>query len=292
MAPGAKAEAAGTAPAAPAPSPRDMIHTAIWDETPEPDNAFAARSARLRGYDVFGAMVGQARWVETLWLLLRAELPEPAQADALEALAVALANPGPRDPSVHAAMCGGVGGSSAASALMAALAVGAGRCGGAREVHDAMTMWQRCGPDLQAWAGYNARHAGDPVDVWPERTHVPGFDPHGVSTPLPVRQLLATLAALDTGPGTAWLHAQVSAGTRDQAHAATGLPLAVCGVAACALRDLGFSPDQGEMLYLLLRLPGAAAHALEQQAIGFKRFPFYKLELDPAATPAPVKETP
>lgn len=29
------------------------------------------------------------------------------------------------------------------------------------------------------------------------------------------------------------------------------------------------------MLYLLLRLPGAAVHALEQKRYGFKRFPFF-----------------
>jgi citrate synthase len=34
------------------------------------------------------------------------------------------------------------------------------------------------------------------------------------------------------------------------------------------------------MLFLLLRLPGAAAHALEQRAAGHKQFPFYELELD------------
>jgi len=56
------------------------------------------------------------------------------------------------------------------------------------------------------------------------------------------------------------------------------------GVAAAALSDLGFSPAEGEMLYLLLRLPGAAAHALEQQEQGYQRFPFYPVELldDPA----------
>ena len=265
---------------APAPSPKDLIHTAIWQETPEADNPFATRVAHCRGYDVYGDMAGQARWIEMLWLLLRSELPAGPELDVLEALAVALANPGPRDGSVHAAMCGGVGGAPAASALMAALAVGAGRSGGAREVHDAMTMWQRHGPDLDAWRGYQAVSAGEPVDVWPEPGHIPGFDPHGVSTALPVRQLLATLDRLGAGARTAWLQANL-----EQAKAATGLPLAMCGVAACVFGDLGFSPDEGEMLYLLLRLPGAAAHALEQKTGGFKRFPFYKLELDPAATP-------
>jgi citrate synthase len=265
---------------APAPSPKDLIHTSIWQETPEADNPFATSTARCRGYDVHGAMVGQARWVQMLWLLMRPELPAGAELDVLEALAVALANPGPRDPSVHAAMCAGVGGSPAASALIAALAVGAGRNGGAREVHDAMTMWCRCGPDLAAWQGYLTASADDPVEIFPDRAHVPGFDAHGADTPLSVRQCAAALAGLGAGPGTSWLHANL-----DQAAAAVGLPLSMMGLAACVLHDLGFSPDEGEMLCLLLRLPGAAAHALEQQAVGFKQFPFYRLELDPAATP-------
>ncbi|WP_443094197.1 citrate synthase family protein [Pseudoduganella ginsengisoli] len=215
-----------------------------------------------------------------LWLLMRPELPDGPQLRVLEALAVALANPGPRDASVHAAMCSGVGGSPAASALIAALAVGAGRNGGARDVHDAMTMWQRCGNDLAAWAAYNAAYASDPVEIYPDRQHIPGFDKHGVSTPLPVRQLVATLAALGAGPNTAWLQAHL-----DAAANTVGYPLALAGVTACVLHDLGFTPDEGEMLALLLRLPGAAAHALEQQQHGFKQFPFYKLDLDPATNP-------
>ncbi|WP_223305990.1 citryl-CoA lyase [Massilia sp. NR 4-1] len=257
---------------------RDLIHTRIWREEAEADNPFAARAAFCRGYDVFGEMVGNARWTEMLWLLLRDSLPSRAQLDALEALAVALANPGPRDASVHAAMCGAVGGSTAAASLIAALSVGAGRYGGAREVHDAMTMWQQCGHTVDAWRGWSEPQAASPIEVWPERKHVPGFDPHGASLPATVGQLLAALARIGAGPHTAWLHANL-----DAVHAAIGLPLTTAGVAACVLHDLGLSPDEGEMLYLLLRLPGAAAHALEQKTGGFKRFPFYPLELQEAA---------
>src|SRR3990167_6997202 len=155
----------------------DVIHTRIWREEAEPDNPFATRAAFCRGYDVFGAMVGKARWVEMLFLLLRDRLPDPAAIEMLEALAVALANPGPRDPSVHAAMCGGVGGSTAAASLIAALAVGAGRCGGAREVFDAMGLWASCGRDLAAWSRCTAPALSEPIEVWPQRDHVPGFDP-------------------------------------------------------------------------------------------------------------------
>ena len=47
------------------------------------------------------------------------------------------------------------------------------------------------------------------------------------------------------------------------------------GVAAAALFDLGLNADQAEMLYLFLRLPGAAVHSLEQKAQGWRRYPFF-----------------
>lgn len=263
--------------------PADVVHTRIWREEAEPDNPFATRAAYCRGYDVFGAMVGRARWVEMLCLLFRDELPGPAALDALEALAVALANPGPRDPSIHAAMCGGVGGSSAAASLIAALSVGAGRYRGARDVFDAITAWQACGTDIAAWVAHRDRDTSSEVEIWPAREHPPGFDPHGVATPTTVRQLLETLAGIAASPRLSWL-----ARHRQELEAAIGLPLDLAGVAAAALCDLGFSAAEGEMLYLLLRLPGAAAHALEQEKLGYKRFPFYPVELedDPAAKEA------
>ncbi len=260
----------------------DVIHTKIWREEAEPDNPFAARVAYCCGYDVFGEMVGQARWVEMLFLLLRGERPEPAATELLEALAVALANPGPRDPSIHAAMCGGVGGSTAAASLIAALSVGAGRYGGAREVFDAMAVWLQCGSNLAAWPEAAPLAQSDPIEVWPAREHVPGFDPHGVSTAGTVRQLLSQLAAISTTPHLRWLNDNLI-----EVENSIGLPLAISGVAACALVDLGFTPAQGEMLFLMLRLPGAAAHALEQQGHGYKRFPFYPVELQDAPNAAP-----
>jgi len=256
------------------PENTDAIRTRIWREEAEPDNPFATRAAYCRGYDVYGAMLGQARWVEMLYLLLRDEAPSSAQADMLEALAVALANPGPRDASVHAAMCGGVCGSTAASSLMAGLAAGAGQLGGGREVLLVMEGWVACGNDLDAW---RERLAGlEPItgSIWPTPEHPPGFDPHGVSTATCVKQTLACLAGFACGPTLSWLEQNLPA-----MEAAAGCPLALSGVAAAAFADLGFAPEQGEMLHLLLRLPGAAAHALEQTAYGYKKFPFGTVEL-------------
>ncbi len=261
-----------------------MIQTSIWLEAPEPSDPFATRAAHCHGYDVFGQMLGRARWADMIFLLFRGEAPDAAQAALLDALAVALANPGPRDPAVHAAMCGGVGGSTAASTLMAALGVGAGQCGGAREVFLAMQGWQQCGEQVSAWQTHWQALINRPEpqpDVWPAVSHAPGFEPHAAAASTVVRQALARLAAISPGTHLSWLHEQ-----RLPMEQAAGRPLAMTGVVAAALCDLGMSPAQGEMLHLILRLPGAAAHALEQSALGFKQFPFPPLDLqdDPGRT--------
>jgi citrate synthase len=206
-----------------------------------------------------------------LYLLFSGKRPTPMQAQLLARLAIALANPGPREASVHAAMCAGVGGSPAAAALMAALGVGAGNLGGGHEVRVAMQAWERLDCDLAAWQSFLA----DPphperADIWTPMEHAPGFDSHGVGCTTPVLQTLAALSAIGAGPHLPWL-----ATHREALEAAAGVPLALSGIAAAACRDLGLGAAQGEMLYLLLRLPGAAVHALEQKEYGFRRFPFF-----------------
>ncbi|HEU0198832.1 MAG TPA: citryl-CoA lyase [Burkholderiaceae bacterium] len=253
---------------------KDVIRTRIWAEETEPGNPFGARAAYCHGYDVYGAMVGNARWVEMLFLLLRGEAPSAQQANLLEALAVTLANPGPRDPAVHAAMCGGVGGSTAASCLMAALAVGAGQFCGAREVYLAMQAWSACGTQLGAWQAWIEQPPAPVTGIWPEVAGRPGFDAYAATSPGIVRAALAALARRSPGPHLPWLAANLSA-----LEAAAGGGVTLTAVAAAALIDLGFAPAQGEMLCLLLRLPGAAAHALEQQDYGHKKFPFFEVEL-------------
>lgn len=262
----------------------ESIHTRIWQEEAEPDNPFATRAAYCRGYDVFGQMVGNTRWVEMLVLLLRDELPHAAALDMLEALTVALANPGPRDPSIHAAMCGGVGGSSAAASLIAALSVGAGRYRGARDVFDAMVAWEACGTNFGAWGDSVSKFPQEVEDTWPAREHPPGFDPYGVSIATTVRQLLEKLVQIGATPRLSWLVTY-----HQELQKILGLPLEITGIAAAAFADLGFKPNEGEMLYLLLRLPGAAAHAIEQEHYGHKQFPFYPVELedDPAGKDTP-----
>jgi citrate synthase len=266
----------------------EVIHSKIWEEIAEPDNPFAAAQCFCAGYDVYGDLLGKATWIEYLYLLFAGERPTQAQARLLESLAVAIANPGPRDPSIHAAMCGGVGGSTHASCLMAALGVGAGQLGGAHEVAIAMDYWQACGTDLSAWIDRLKNPPQEErADVWTPIEHPPGFDPHGASCATPIRQTLDFLARISSGKALVWLREN-----REKLEQSTDCPLAITGVAAAALIDLGFSNDQGEMLFLLLRLPGAAVHALEQREYGWRRFPFFTNGLELTDDPGPVSTNP
>ncbi|MDG1819009.1 MAG: citryl-CoA lyase [Porticoccaceae bacterium] len=249
----------------------EAITTKIWRETPEADNPFAAADCFCSGYDVYGDLLKNASFIDYLFLLFKLEPPTSQQSALLEGLAIALANPGPRDHSVNAAMSAGVGGSTHASALIAALSVGAGNLGGAREVFHAMDYWQRCAINLQDWQQIiNSPPEEGRADVWLPMEHPPGFDPNGISCTTPVLKTLAHLVEVGQTPHLVWLQ-----DNREQLEACAKCPLAFSGVAAAALSDLGFLPEQAEMLYLLLRLPGAAVHSLEQEKLGWRKFPFF-----------------
>ncbi len=244
----------------------DVIHTRIWDETPDPRSPFLGQSVRLCGYDYYKDLLGHARWVEVVWLLFTGEAPTTERAALLERLAVALANPGPRDPSVHAAMCGGVGGSPPAASLVAALAVASGDHGGAGELRRAMSAWERIGEDADQLPAALADEADD-RGLWP------GFSPMSHHTSHSVLECLATLGQAVLARRLSWLHQHASSLAQ-----AAGYGLSLTGVAAAALTDLGLNPDQGEALFLLLRLPGTLAHAMEQSGKSHKQFPFFSLD--------------
>ncbi|MEE8059178.1 MAG: citrate/2-methylcitrate synthase [Pseudomonadales bacterium] len=253
----------------------DKIISYFWQEQASEDNPFAAASCHCAGFNVYNEVLQHANWIEYLFLLFRHQQPSQQQAALLNALAIALANPGPRDASVQAAMSGAAGGSTFASCLMAAIATGAGNLGGSREVMLAMQNIEQCGAELDKWQQQLLSPPQQREDVWLPMEHPPGFDPLGVTCSSPVQQTLQTLAELSTGKALRWLYQY-----RQQLEAITQCPLAMSGVAAAALIDLDFHPQQGEMLFLLLRLPGAAAHALEQYEIGLTPFPFFADGLD------------
>ncbi len=249
----------------------EKFSTEIWDEEPEVDNPFAAAKCFCRGYDVFGELLHKASWSEYMLLLFSGEKPTPQQANIFERIAVILAHPGIRDPSVHASMSAGAGGSTGASSLMAALAVGAGHFGGARELFYCCETTLQCGADLQCWERILSNGASAELNLWPSLDHAPGFDPYGTSCAKPVRQALNYLSEISPGEHLSWLKENQTA-----LESIAKRPLNMVAVVAAALLDLKMTPPQAELLYLMLRLPGAAVHALEQERRGWRFFPFFR----------------
>lgn len=263
---------------------QEAITTKIWNEIPEDDNPFAAKICYCSGFDVYGDLLGKASYIEYLYLLFKLEPPSQNQAKLLEGLAVALANPGIRDHSVRGAMNAGVGGSTHASALMAALAVGAGNLGGGREVYNMAKYWEQCGTDIDAWEKMiKAPPVEERADVWLPMEHAPGFDPNVASCTLPVRQTLAHMVKIGKSEKLKWLEAN-----RERLERFAECSFAMSGVAATVLHELDLNADQAEMLYLLLRLPGAAVHSLEQENFGWRRYPFFGDGLKLTNDPGPV----
>lgn len=252
-------------------SDKQEYRSTIWEEDAEIDNPFAAKSNYCHGYNVYEDILPHAGWFDYIYVLFKGEKPTANQAILFEKLAIAIANPGPKDSSIRAAMNGGVGGSTHASSLIAALAVGAGQYGGSHEVHIVMQLWQTCGYDLEKWR----LKLQDPVDdkradVWLPMEHAPGFDPNIPNCPTTIKTMLSYLSSKSDGEALPWL-----LDNRLALEESVGYSLATSGVAAAALVDLGFDLHQATMLYLILRLPGAAAHALEQRKRKWNEFPFF-----------------
>ncbi|MFV1872565.1 MAG: citryl-CoA lyase [Oleiphilus sp.] len=252
-------------------SKRQVYHSDFWEEVAEDDNPFATKEAFCHGYNVYEDILQKATWFEYLYVMFKGEKPTKAQAALLEKLAIALANPGPREASVRAAMNGGVGGSTHAASLMAALAVGAGQYGGAQEVSVCVSLWTTNGCDLAKWK-HSLLNPNEHYqeDIWLPFEHAPGFDPNGIAFASVNAEILTVLSSLSVDGALAWLSQN-----RTALETETGYPLSLAGIAAAAFYDLGLDEKVAAYLYLILRLPGAAAHAIEQEGMGWKKFPFF-----------------
>ena len=268
--------------------PSDYVyHSDFWFEEPEESNPFAAKASYCHGYDVYGQVIAKAGWFEYLLLMFKGERPRPDEAVLLEKLALILANQGPKEASIRAAMNGGVAATNHSSALMSALAVGSGLYGGSQELEICIRLWEECGQDVDRWkARLQAPEEDERADIWPAIEHPPGFDPNGDQIPTTLLQSLELLVQFAPKDGALrWLQNQ-----RGALEEFFGCPISITSVAAAAFVDLGLDRDQGSMLYLMLRLPGAAVHALEQRKMGWKKFPFYSSAIELEDDPGPFKQ--
>ncbi|WP_084468568.1 citryl-CoA lyase [Nocardiopsis trehalosi] len=221
----------------------------------------------LRGYAV-ADLIGEASFVDTVWLMLRGEVPGPEESALLEAALVASVDHGPQAPSIAAARMAATCGTG----LNNAVATGVNLLG---DVHGG--AGQQC-MEVLADLVRRAAEREDPAEAAryivaryrAEKRYVPGFghrfhprDPRRD----PLLGLVERAAAAGAVPG-----AHLAAGLALEAALAEGrerpVPMNIDGATAVVYGELGFAPELGRGLFVLSRSVGILAHAWEERQSG------------------------
>lgn len=222
----------------------------------------------FRGYPI-EELVGNVSFPAMIWLMLRGELPAPAQAKLLEAALVASVDHGPHAPSIAiarmAVSCGLPLNGAIASAVNTLDDVHGGAGEQALELYDDVIrrMAQAvCAEDAAAQA----------IDhfIATRSKYLPGFghrfhpvDPRSA----PLFALIDQAVAAGTVAGR---HAAAARAVETALRAKKGklIPINIDGVSAVIYGELGFPPPLARGIFCLSRSVGILAHAWEQSGRG------------------------
>ncbi|GAA4532509.1 citryl-CoA lyase [Chelativorans composti] len=224
-------------------------------------------SIRIRGYAIQN-LIGRVSFVEMIWLMLRGELPEPAQAKLLEAALVAGVDHGPQAPSIavaRMAITGGVGINGAmASAINTLDDVHGGAGEQTVELFHEIAEQAKSQPLDQAVAAVldERRRAGE--------KYVPGFGHrfHPVDPRAPrLLELVDQAAAEGIVEGRFAAIARAVEACLANAKGRT-IPMNIDGATAVIYAELGFPPTLCRGLFVLSRSVGILSHAYEESLSG------------------------
>ena len=218
----------------------------------------------IRGYPI-EELIGNVRFPDMIWLMLRGDLPTRGQSDLLEAALVPGVDHGPHAPSIAiscmAVSCGLPVNGAMASAINVLDDVHGGAGQQCMELYREIDAAAGADGDLVAAAEViirRRREVGDKI--------VPGFghrfhpiDPRTA----PLFALVAKAVAAGTVSGR-W--AAIGQAVEDALKAITNrhIPMNIDGITAVIFCELGFEPELGRGLFVLSRSVGILAHAWEQ----------------------------
>jgi citrate synthase len=241
------------------------VRTRIWEESVDPDNPYLAGSARCHGY-ALEEMIGQLDFADTLFLLLRGELPSAPEARLLQRFLVAFCNPGPRHAATRAVMNAAVSGTRSASLAAIGLTVLGGEHLGSAEVERCVRFIARhrdADPRILATSLANDGPATGDTRV------APGFGTlYGGIDTFASRLAGVFCAAAPHSETLLW------ANRFAESLRPSGSGWLVPGVAAAVASELGFSATASGMLYQMASLPGLMAHGLEMSGQPITAMPF------------------
>ena len=216
---------------------------------------------RLRGYDI-GELMGPVSFGSAVYLILRGELPDEKVGRLMEAILVSSIDHGATPPSALAARTAASTGASLGASVAAGLLAINRYHGGAIEdcARQLAGIVRRCDK-----TGDSLDNAAKAVldDLKADAQRMAGFG-HRIHTDDPRTKRLFDLA-VEAGVDGPHMEA-ARAVHRVFASAGKNLPMNVDGAIAAVLAELGFEPSVMNGLFMIARLPGLIAHALEEQA--------------------------
>jgi citrate synthase len=219
----------------------------------------------VRGYPL-DELMGRTSFGEAVYLLLTGELPTPSIGRLVEAMLVSFIDHGATPPSTLAARNAATTGSSLRSSVAAGV-LGFGRHYGGdilacrARLDEALDLTHR-GTTVQDAADALTARMLEAAEIPP-----PGFGHrHHSKDPRASRLLQLALELGVDGPYTQILRAIERSLAKHPDLASRPMPINIDGAIAAVSGDAGLPPEIADALLLISRVPGLAAHSLEEQA--------------------------
>jgi len=220
----------------------------------------------VRGYSI-EQLIGKIDFVSMIWLMLRGDLPHPAQAAMLQAALVASVDHGPQAPSISiarmASTCGLGVNNAMASAINALGDVHGGAGQQCLEVYQQVVAARQHGPEGEA-----AREAV--LQAMRVHKRLPGFG-HRFHPVDPRAEPLLGMVEEAVRSGNCAGHYLAAARTVSRVlQEAKGrpIPMNIDGATAVIYAELGFPAPLARGLFVLSRSIGILAHAWEETEQG------------------------
>jgi len=208
---------------------------------------------RVRGYDL-KELIGHLSFAQTVWLVLKGDLPSDSQVKMLEAMLVASVEHGIGTPSAMAARLIASGGSPLNAAVAGGLLALGDYHGGA--IEGAAKIFQAAVKE-----GKSAAQVV--VEMKSRGERVPGFG-HRVLTVDPRAEKLIQLAKeFNLAGAHVKLVEDIFAELNREA--SKKLPLNIDGAMAAIISDLGFDWQLAKGFFMIGRMVGLIAHAHEEK---------------------------
>ncbi len=211
----------------------------------------------VRGYNITDVME-KLSYAETVFLILKGELPSKAEAELMNAILVASIDHGATPPSVLGTRTVMSGGNSLNAAVAGGVLVIGDTHGGAIE-QSAKIMQEWAEKDTDA-----STTASQLVDWLKEnKRRMPGFG-HRLHK---IDPRTAKLFEIADKHGYSGKHIELCKALEKTLAEKTGrqLPINVDGAIAAVISDMGFDWRLGKGFFIISRVPGLIAHAYEEK---------------------------